>query len=208
MFSDKAWHLINPIYNKIISHSFNQELEKGTLNKDTFDFYKKQDAYYLKRFSKALTLLASMLDDSNDVKMVLNLAGGVFEEDLSSYDITIKEISPSNFAYTEFLLSTSHWGSRGELSAALLPCFWIYLEVAKSMKENSTTENPFSSWIHLYNSESSHGSVDDMVHLTNRLYRQAPDNEQEKMFLVFEIAAQLELRFWDDSYHKRRLFDG
>lgn len=205
VFSEKAWSDIKEIYKKILNHPFNRELKKGTLDKDKFYFYKNQDAYFLKKFSKALAMLASKLDDISDIRMVLKFASDSFDENLSESEASLKNISPSNFTYTEFLLSTSFRASKGELAAAILPCYWIYLEVAKSMKQSASSDNPFTSWINLYSSKLFEKSVESMIKLSNRLYKEASTHEKKKMLLAFKIASKLELDFWDDSYHKRGL---
>lgn len=43
-FSKTAWTAIMPIYKSIIEHPFNQELAQGTLAKEKFQFYMKQDS--------------------------------------------------------------------------------------------------------------------------------------------------------------------
>ena len=58
-FSESAWSAIDPIYQSILEHPFNQELAKGTLTKKRFQFYMKQDSLYLIDFARALAIAAS-----------------------------------------------------------------------------------------------------------------------------------------------------
>jgi thiaminase/transcriptional activator TenA len=41
-------------------------------------------------------------------------------------------MAPTNVAYTSYLLAVAYAGSFPEALAALLPCYWIYWEVASS----------------------------------------------------------------------------
>ena len=52
-FSESAWGAIEPIYKSILEHPFNQELTQGTLAKERFQFYMKQDSLYLVDFARA-----------------------------------------------------------------------------------------------------------------------------------------------------------
>lgn len=204
-FSEEAWKSIDLVYAQIVKHPFNQELARGTLDKKIFQFYKNQDAYYLRKFSKALSLLASKLEDISDIRMVLKHSSNSFDEDLSNVKLDLKGVSPSNFSYTHFLLSTASFGTKEELVAALLPCYWIYLKVALDLKKKSTSKSPFYSWIKLYSSKRYADNVNAMIKLTDKLAMKATPELRKKMLLAFKLASKLELNFWDDSYYQREI---
>lgn len=204
-FSQKAWEENKGIYHEILELPFNKELSEGTLDKKKYDFYKNQDAFYLRNFSKALSTFAAKLDNIKDIKNVLRFASNSFDENLSHIEIGLEGISPSNFSYIHFLLSTASFGTKEELSAALLPCFWIYLEVGKELKKKSSKENPYNSWIDLYSSNKYETDVKQMIELTDRLAKKATSKIRKKMLTAFKIATKLEYEFWNDSYHKREL---
>ena len=105
-FSTLTWKRVSYIYDEVLNHPFNQELQDGTLSKDKFEFYKAQDSYYLNTFSKVLTVLATKMNDSEDIRMVLKLSSNSLDEKMLNGKISSKEISPSTFAYT-CLLYTS-----------------------------------------------------------------------------------------------------
>ena len=204
-FSELAWNQIKPIYQKIDDHPFNRKLAQGTLAKDKYQFYKDQDAYYLKKFSKALSMLATKLDEIPDIKMVLNLASNSFDEDLSLTEISLKGVTPSNFTYTHFLLSTASLGTKEELAAAILPCYWIYLKVADDLKKIAKNDAPYISWIEFYSSKGYRKDVLKMIDLTNKLAKESTPEIREKMLLAFKVASKLELNFWEDSYEKKEI---
>jgi thiaminase (transcriptional activator TenA) len=75
-FSKSAWKEIEPIYKSIIDHPFNQELSKGTLAKEKFQFYMKQDSLYLVDFARALAIAASRSTNPDDLVLLLDFSKG------------------------------------------------------------------------------------------------------------------------------------
>jgi thiaminase/transcriptional activator TenA len=65
LLQSTLWSNITPIYDAILAHPFNQELMHGTLSRERFEFYIKQDALYLMDFAKALSVLAAKSDGAN-----------------------------------------------------------------------------------------------------------------------------------------------
>ncbi|NKN80684.1 thiaminase II, partial [Weissella cibaria] len=55
-FPDRLWKRIEPIYEATLAHPFIRGLTDGTLPRDTFLFYLKQDTLYLSDFTRALAL--------------------------------------------------------------------------------------------------------------------------------------------------------
>lgn len=206
-FSKQAWVKNMNIFNKIKNHPFNQELMQGTLQKKVFNFYKSQDTYYLKNFSKALIKLASKLNNTKDIRLILKHASNTFDENLSKEVVNLTNISQSNFMYSHYLLSLSVWGTKEELVAAILPCYWIYLKLAQFIKNKvkDIHNHPFLSWINLYSSSSYFKDVQDFIQLTNRIYQSASKKEKLKMFKAFKVSFHLELKFWEDSYYQNLL---
>ena len=75
-FSKTVWAEITPIYKSIIEHPFNQELAQGTLAKEKFQFYMKQDSLYLVDFARALALAASKAQNPDDLVLLLDFSKG------------------------------------------------------------------------------------------------------------------------------------
>ncbi len=196
-FSEQALKKIAPLYAEIVQHPFNQELVKGTLPKEKFDYYSAQDALYLVDFSKALAMLATKLEDTVSIKKILEFSMASLQE---SKTLPAIEKNPANFHYTNFLLTTAAYKSREETAAALLPCFWIYYELAKDMKKTAEKTNPYFAWIELYASDKYKNDVQIMLKITDALSENVSDNERSRMLQAFERASQFELQFWQDAY--------
>ena len=96
----------NGVYEKILKHPFNQELKKGTLDPKKYIFYLVQDSYYLRDFSRALSVLSSKLQDKDDTIKLLRMArGSLLDDELASQfewgkDFTRIEQSPTSMLYS------------------------------------------------------------------------------------------------------------
>ena len=204
-FSVLAREKIMPIYQEILHHPFNQELKAGTLSKDKFEFYKRQDAIYLKEFAKSLTILAAKMDDPDDAQRILKLALACLQEEsiARGYQEEVEmEAMPATLFYTNYLLNVAAYKSREELAAALLPCFWIYLLVAEDLRAHISVENPYAGWFREYGSDSYRESVQTMIDLTDRLASKLNPQGRDKMMEAYVMASRFEWLFWDDAYKK------
>lgn len=108
-FSSVAWKGINPIYEAIIAHPFNQKLADGSLSKSIFGYYIEQDAIYLKDFSRALSLLAARSADPEMIDIFLQFSkGALIAEQEAVHGFFRKnlnlqasgKLSPATFSYT------------------------------------------------------------------------------------------------------------
>jgi thiaminase/transcriptional activator TenA len=111
------------------------------------------------------------------------------------------ELSPACHHYTSFLLATGYNDSLPVILASLLPCFWIYLEVGKSIKDNSVPDNPFRLWIEQYGGEEFEKSTQIFIDMVDELAKHESKETLEQMLKVYEMSARLEYMFWDSAYH-------
>ncbi len=207
-FTESAWAHVAPVYQKILDHPFNQELTRGTLERERFQFYMKQDSLYLVDFARALALAASRATTPDDIVLLLEFSKGaiVAERGLHQYyfelfDITLDvDKAPACFAYTNFLLETCSHKSYEEGIAALLPCFWVYREVGLHIHQNAAPENPYQKWIDTYSGEEFANIVDDAIDLTDRVAANANALQVDRMTQAFIHSTRLEWMFWDSAY--------
>ena len=207
-FSKTAWTAITPIYKSIIEHPFNQELAQGTLAKEKFQFYMKQDSLYLVDFARALALAASRAQNPDDLVLLLDFSKGAiiaerslheFYFDLYGIQLDISQV-PGCFSYTRFLISTATHANYEEALGALLPCFWIYREVGMYIHKNAAKDNPYQKWIDTYSGEEFQEIVQNAIDLTDRVAAQADAKLTERMLEAFVVSTRLEWMFWDSAY--------
>jgi len=207
-FSESAWKAIEPIYKSILKHPFNQELSEGTLAKEKFQFYMKQDSLYLVDFARALAVAASRANNPDDLVLLLDFSKGAIIAERALHEFYFDfygikmdvEKAPGCFTYTNFLISTAIHGSYEESLAALLPCFWIYQEVGLDIHKNAASQNPYQKWIDMYSGEDFQGVVKNAIELTDRVAKYASRKQLQQMEEAFIASTRLEWMFWDSAY--------
>ena len=86
------------------------------------------------------------------------------------------------------------------LVAALLPCFWIYWEVGKDIKNGAVKENPYPAWIDTYADESFGAAVREVTDIADRITVETSKRIRASMLKAFVRSPQLEWMFWDGAY--------
>jgi thiaminase/transcriptional activator TenA len=210
-FTENLWQTTLPVYEEILRHPFIRELTDGSLARERFLFYMKQDALYLRDFSRALALTGARLPDAAAAQAFLGFAHGVFtverqlhESFFEEYGETLDaEAAPACFAYTQFLLAAATTDTHRVAAAALLPCFWIYREVGNeivSRAQAGIKTNPYARWIEMYSGDEYDDSVTRAIAVVEALGTEASEPERRAMQRAFEHSAHLEWMFWDSAY--------
>jgi len=211
-FSEQAWTETSGIYQRILDLPFNRELAAGTLSQERFRFYMIQDALYLAQYARALSVASTKAPDMEEIRFYAKSAetvvvveralhGDFFEKFGVDPDAAAKaEPSPSCFGYTNFLLATALQGSYAELTAAVLPCFWIYWEVGKHIAGIAAPDNPYQAWIDTYAGTEFGDAVKTAIAITDRAAAASSESERAKMMQAYVRCAQFEWMFWDSAY--------
>jgi thiaminase (transcriptional activator TenA) len=214
-FTQGLWQDIRPVYGAILDHPFIRELAAGTLAREQFVFYMKQDALYLADFARALAIAGARLPRDDERQSFLGFASGVAIVEQALHETYFKEFevtpdsekAPACFAYTQYLLATAALGPYSEAVAALLPCFWIYREVGSHIHAQAAGDldkNPYGRWIATYAGEGFDASVRRAIEIVESIAGQTGEPERELMRRAFERSSRLEWRFWDSAYQLER----
>lgn len=211
-FSDQLWNSIEPVYDEILQLPFNRELMQGTLSRDRFIFYLKQDSYYLADFTRALSMVGLRSHDMVQVEAFLEFALGavkveraLHESFFERYDVPGSiEKSPTCFNYTNFILNKAALDSVAVGIAGVLPCFWIYREVGHHIHERAADNNPYQEWIDTYASQPFSDDVDQAIDILDDVAEQQTEEEKQRMMAAFNYSTRLEWMFWDSAYQKEQ----
>src|SRR5207237_7556075 len=140
----------------------NAELAQGTLAPERFRFYIEQDAIYLKEYARVLALAAAKAPDAATIEFFAQSAAQAIlveralharylaEFGVDPAAVEAAEPAPDCRAYTSFLLAAAHQAPWPVLVAALLPCFWIYWDVAQAITTRAAPDNRYQAWIETY----------------------------------------------------------
>ncbi|MBE9043414.1 thiaminase II [Pleurocapsales cyanobacterium LEGE 10410] len=212
MFTTQAWNKIDKIYDSILQMQFIQELKQGSLSKEVFQHYIIQDGIYLGEFSRALAIISAkapspelQLQFARNAAEAIAVERGLHEQFFAEFNITSEtalatQPSPTCLSYTNFLLATAYQYSFAIGVAAVLPCFWIYLEVGKYIYQQATSKlNPYQKWIDTYIDAEFESSVMGVIDVANDMAHKVAAEELTLMNQVFYRSSQFEWLFWDSA---------
>lgn len=213
--SSKHWHAYT-------RHAFVEGLKDGTLPRDAFLHYLKQDYIFLIHFSRAWALAvtkAGTLDEMKACSASVNgLVNGEMQfhiETCAKIGISEEEIlatveTPENLAYTRYVLEAGYSGDFISLLAALAPCIFGYGEIGLRLKAEKTSEK-YADWIDTYAGD----EYQDICKNAGKLLDQAVISRLgdgfenipvwAKIKQNFDTATRLEVSFWDMSLRPDKL---
>ncbi|MEM4416871.1 MAG: thiaminase II, partial [Nitrososphaerota archaeon] len=120
---------------------------------------------------------------------------GLAAEELSRYTM-----SPVNTAYTNFLTATAYDKPFIQGLAAILPCFWVYLEVGKTLVRKGSPNKTYQRWIETYASEEYERNVKALVEIVDKHGEKISETEARAAIRLFRLSTVYEYLFWDESY--------
>jgi thiaminase/transcriptional activator TenA len=214
-FSDETWGRTAALRAAIHRLPFNTELANGTLAPERFRFYILQDALYLAEYARVLAVAAAKAPDGPTVQAFGQAAVEAIAVEqvlharfLAEFGVTPEaaaaaEPAPDCLAYTSFLLATAHQQPWEVLVAALLPCFWIYWDVAGAIGNNAAAGNRYGAWIETYADPRFGDAVQMVIAIADRAAAAATPHVRAAMLAAFARSAQYEYLFWDGAYRQR-----
>ena len=208
-FTDELWTAMAPIYTTILRHPFLTGLTDGSLSRERFRFYVVQDSLYLREFARALSLAAARAPEDDWIIMFNEHAAGALrveralhesffkEFGLAPEDVAATPMAPTNLAYTSYLLAVAYGAPYHEALAALLPCYWIYWEVGKSLERAGSPDPLCARWIATYASGEFGDVVRAVLGATDSVAGRLRAPEREAMRRHLLVTARYEWMFWD-----------
>ena len=206
-WSQQAWEAALPVYEAIKKSAFIRELIDGTLGRERFIFYLRQDARYIEVYSRVLAHIASRVPSTDMLESFLSFAAdGVAVEKYmhASYleDLgPAGELSPACLLYTSFLRAQATAPVEVE-AAAILPCFWVYWAIGKYITEQvqQLDGHPYATWIATYSDPAFDTSNARAIEICDTLAENASCDVRRAMTEAFVEATRLEWLFWDSAY--------
>ncbi len=204
-WSRTAWEAALPVYRQILTLPFVRELAAGTVDRERFAFYLGQDSLYLDVYSRVLAHTASRLASKDHVESFLRFALDGVEVERAMHSTFLKgdkprEMTPACLLYTSVLRAAG--ASPVEVEAAsVLPCFWIYQEVGRSILSQADLDtNPYSQWISTYADPTFAASAARAIAICDELAAGTTDDIRRAMTDIFVRCAKMEWLFWHSAY--------
>ena len=111
-------------------------------------------------------------------------------------------MAPANVAYTSFLLATAASGGPLEITAAILPCSWSYIEIAAGLKGEIADHPVYSDWVGFYLQQEEANLVMNMRETFDEMTRDGAvsDGKRRQLAEIFTMSSRLEGMFWEMAY--------
>nr|WP_255568381.1 bifunctional hydroxymethylpyrimidine kinase/phosphomethylpyrimidine kinase [Corynebacterium mendelii] len=199
------WQATAPLLDEIMSLEFITRLARGTLDDDLFRFYLEQDAFYLRDYGRALAHLAVTAPDTRSSAFWAQSAVGstVAEVEMHKGYLgdTTDHVVPSRVTagYTTFLLATCLGDSYCTGAAAVLPCFWLYLEVGLRIVDSAPADHPNRAWIDEYSSPEFRGCVEQALAIVEEAFQAASPADRQQAARACLVASRHEVEFFDQA---------
>lgn len=208
-FSERAWEHVGDRFVDICRHPFVTGLADGTLPDEVFTRYLVDDAHYLTGYARTLALVASRLDDVDDVGAWAGFAAGAVaaERALHLGELSSRTVDPSDHApsascagYAAMLARHARESPVEVAVAAVLPCFRVYAEVGEHVAASAgdLSLHPYGTWIAAYGSPEFRASVERAERTADRLA--AGSTLEAHMVAAYADATDREWGFWDAAW--------
>ncbi len=207
-WSQEAWDAALPIYNRILHQPFIKELSDGTLARERFLFYIRQDSLYIAEYFRMLAHIASRLERNDHAAAFIAFAAdgvavekSLHESYLQNTRLDTIGMGPGCQLYTSWLKSHS-FAPVEVAAAAVLPCFWVYKEVGETIfRSQKDHSNPYKAWIDCYGDSTFEASTRLAIAICDDLADNTTPAIRRAMTDAFVEATKMEWRFWDSAYN-------
>ncbi len=112
--------------------------------------------------------------------------------------------APTTLAYTSYLLRVASLGDYHEALAAVLPCYWIYAEVGKTLLEEGSPDPRYQRWIETYGGEDFGALVEAVLDLTDRVCEDLDADRKDAAKRAFVTTSRYEWMFWNMGWTLER----
>ncbi|OMH36823.1 bifunctional hydroxymethylpyrimidine kinase/phosphomethylpyrimidine kinase [Tersicoccus sp. Bi-70] len=217
-FTDGLWQRSTEVRREIDELEFIVRLADGTLPEPRFRAYLAQDAAYLQAYSRALSALA---DSSAPAHVRTFFARGAItaatEETvlhrqwLGDDDGADLPIGPVTAQYIDFLLAHTGRESWQVGVAAVLPCYWLYAEIAATLSRGleahrasapdpsspaADGDHPYATWLAAYDDPGFQDAAAACRALVDEAAATADEATRRAMTTAFLRACELERDFF------------
>jgi thiaminase/transcriptional activator TenA len=198
------------------AHPFLGELTRGVLPLEKFRFFIEQDLLFLPPFARCMAMGAAKSQNEDELDFFTRQMDGIIRLEIPSNRRLLDRLislgaadrggaeamAPANLAYTSFLLATASAGGPLEITAAILPCSWSYVEIAGGLASQLVDHPVYSDWVSFYLTDTEAGLVRNMRETFDSQARQAnlSNGRRQQLAEIFTMSSRLEGQFWEMAY--------
>jgi thiaminase (transcriptional activator TenA) len=149
-----------------------------------------------------MRLFAKLLAETLNTEMQLHRDYckrlGISEDELEK-----TTAAPVTHGYTRHLLSVAWSGSVAEITAAMLPCYLGYMEIATALAREGRggDKSYYAEWIRTYSSAEFAAIAETLGRLLDELTAGMPEREREPLATIFLTSSRYEFLFWEMAWN-------
>lgn len=211
--SDELRAGVGPLWEKVISHPFVNEMADGSLDPARFTIYFDQDYLFLRDWSILLSLATAKASDFDAARELvgflhLGLGGeeGLFQEAFRERGLTRQEVKdlpylPTTQNYSGYLRTQAYEGTFTEVIATLLAVEWPYLDWAVNAEQagKKPGNHYYQTWIDIHTSPGMSGFVSWLRSVVDE--SDPNPDQRKKLQEIFKDVLRYEYQFFDMAYH-------
>ncbi|AZA13519.1 bifunctional hydroxymethylpyrimidine kinase/phosphomethylpyrimidine kinase [Corynebacterium choanae] len=204
-FTAELGRLAQPYLAAILRNPFVVALATGSLNQQDFLTYIAQDAVYLGQYARVLAAIGGKSADAADAAAWIADAHGTHVAELAVHETYLGSEAdlpaPSGVtaAYTNFLTATAAHSDYCVAAAAVLPCYWLYLEVGLRMLPHDHENHPYHAWLSEYGSPEFRTATQAALERVERAFAAASPATRAAAIQAFLVACRHEYEFFDQA---------
>ena len=194
-------------------HAFVEGLRGGSLPREAFLHYLRQDYVFLIHFSRAWALAVVKSETHEEMLGAVATVNALVAEEMQLHvgiceaagipqeELFVTPERAENLAYTRYVLEAGYSGDLLDLLAALAPCVMGYGEIGARLGVEKTSDT-YADWINTYAGEGYQGDCAAVGQLLDGALerRLGKDFENSPRFAglcdKFRMATELEVNFW------------
>lgn len=210
-FTDRLWRKVQPIWEAYLDHPFVKGIGDGTLDKEKFKHYMKQDYVYLIEYSRVFAIGSAKAPDLKTMTMFANLLHGTLNMEMDLHreyaakfgitneDLEETEPAATMTAYTSYMLNVSQLGGVENAIAAVLACAWSYNYIGKELakKPGALDHEFYGNWIKMYSSEEFTKLAETCKKMLNDIAVSKSKKELQALEDIVVKTSKFEYLFWD-----------
>ena len=201
-------------WTRYVEHEFVAGLADGSLPRNAYLHYLKQDYVFLIHFSRAWALAITKAETVEEMRTCAGIVHALINEEIALHvkvcaeagiceaELFDTEERTENLAYTRYVLDAGHSGDFLDLLATLAPCVMGYGEIGARLGQSSDQSN-YGDWINTYAGPqyqelcTAAGELIDKS-VSHRLGENPETCPRWKTLCKrFDMATKLEIGFWD-----------
>jgi thiaminase/transcriptional activator TenA len=212
-FTTEAHEGNRELWHAVLDHPFVQGIGDGTLARDRYEFYLKQDYLYLIEYSRSLALAVAKEESVSEMRRFSSLLSLTLTSEMElhrktcvSFGIGLQELEQTEpalitTAYTNTILRTCYEGSGGDLFAVLLPCEAGYVEIAEHLSSRGLPEpEHYRSWIETYSSPKMKDVVNWLSDRMNSIASRGQSQDRQRWHNLYRTSVRFELLFFQMAW--------